>query len=53
MAKTKSITIDKKKFDALLQKMLQTPPLPREELRGKSKSKPARVSPQNRSRKSS
>jgi hypothetical protein len=33
----KQIQVDKQKFDALLQKMLKTPPLPREELRGKKK----------------
>jgi hypothetical protein len=38
----KPIMVEKKKFDALLRQMLKTPPLPREELRGKkSKSKTA------------
>jgi hypothetical protein len=30
----KPVLIDKRRFDALLQRMLKTPPLPREELRG-------------------
>jgi hypothetical protein len=39
----KPIQIDKQKFDALLQEMLKTPPLPREELRGKKKGKAAKA----------
>jgi hypothetical protein len=38
----KPITVEKKKFDALLKKMLETPPLPREALR-KKKAKAARA----------
>jgi len=39
----KTIQADKQKFDALLQKMLNTPPLPREALRGKKKAKAAKA----------
>jgi hypothetical protein len=39
----KPIQVDKAKFDALLQKMLKTPPLPREALRGKKKAKAAKA----------
>lgn len=38
----KPITIEKKKFDVLLKKMLETPPLPREELRRKKRKKPTK-----------
>jgi hypothetical protein len=39
----KEIVIEKSKFDALLKKMVNTPPLPREALRGKKKAKAAKA----------
>jgi hypothetical protein len=41
--KEEPIHIDKAKFDALLRKMVNTPPLPREALRGKKKAKAAKA----------